>query len=254
MAAVEADRSDPNVDNNSDSEATTVQTPAIWVDDVVVDEGSSQAVFAVSRAAVSVVNMLPVTVDYETGPVSAASGEDFTSVRGSLTFFTGDVILTVRVPILNDVRHEGPESFLLILTRSTSAGIADDRGEATILDDDPAPSLSIEDISVAEGHKGTTSVTMTASLSASSGLTTTASFATADGSATASRDFTATGGLLSWAPGELTKTITVLVKGDNGREPDESFFVNLSSVSNAQLADGQGMVTIINDDGRVLGT
>src|SRR5207249_4208197 len=33
-------------------------------------------------------------------------------------------------------------------------------------------------------------------------------------------------------------------------EPDETFFVNLSSPANATIADGQGQGTIVNDDGQ----
>jgi chitinase len=55
---------------------------------------------------------------------------------------------------------------------------------------------------------------------------------------------------LTFAPGETSKTITVLVDGDRREEADEFFFVILSSPSNATLADSQGVGTIQNDDGR----
>ena len=41
---------------------------------------------------------------------------------------------------------------------------------------------------------------------------------------------------------------TVLVNGDTRGEPDETFFVRLSSPTNATVADGQGVGTIRNDD------
>lgn len=56
-------------------------------------------------------------------------------------------------------------------------------------------------------------------------------------------------GMLIIAPGETTKTIMVSVKGDKTKEADEAFFVNLSGATNAQIADGRGQGTILNDDG-----
>ena len=43
------------------------------------------------------------------------------------------------------------------------------------------------------------------------------------------------------------------VNGDSGMEPDESFFVNVTNVSGANVSDGQGVGTILNDDSCGLG-
>jgi hypothetical protein len=43
-------------------------------------------------------------------------------------------------------------------------------------------------------------------------------------------------------------TITVQVKGDKKRESNESFFLNLTGALNADILDGQGLGTILNDD------
>ena len=53
---------------------------------------------------------------------------------------------------------------------------------------------------------------------------------------------------MTFAAGELAKTVTVLVNGDTAAEPNETFYVNLSSPSGGTLADGQGVGTIVNDD------
>ena len=58
----------------------------------------------------------------------------------------------------------------------------------------------------------------------------------------------ATSGTLTFAAGTTTGTITVPVNGDTTVEPDETFFVNLSSPTNATIGDGQGLGTILNDD------
>src|SRR5262249_4772982 len=114
--------------------------------------------------------------------------------------------------------------------------------------DDLPPSLSINDVTQPEGNSGTTSFVFTVSLSQASGKTVTVNYATADGTATAGSDYTAASGTLSFAPGDLSKTVTVLVNGDTAVEPDETFFVKLTNLTNATIAVGQGTGTILNDD------
>ena len=112
------------------------------------------------------------------------------------------------------------------------------------------PALSINDVAVTEGNAGTVSATFTVALSAASSGTVTVKWATANGTATRPSDDYGRGlGTLTFAPGELAKTVTVVVKGDTVREPNETFFVNLSSPVGATLADRQGKGTITNDDG-----
>ena len=111
------------------------------------------------------------------------------------------------------------------------------------------PGLAISDVSKFEGKHGTTAFTFTVTLSYASANTVTVYYATVDGSAkTSNRDYTAASGTLTFNPGEISKTITVFVKGDTKVESDETFFVNLSSPTNATLADYQGLGTILNDD------
>src|SRR2546421_10811394 len=109
----------------------------------------------------------------------------------------------------------------------------------------PVP-LSINDVSIAEGDSGTTNAVFTVTLSAASGLPVKVDFATGDGTATAPSDYTAISTTtLTFNPGELTRTITVLVNGDQKFEPDETFLVNLSNAVNATISRNQGVGTIL---------
>jgi hypothetical protein len=117
----------------------------------------------------------------------------------------------------------------------------------------PIPSLSINDVSVNEGQIGTTNAVFTVTISAASTQTVTVNFSTANGTATAGSDYVAQSGVLTFTPGQTSKTITVLVNGDTVVEPNETFFVNLTSATNATIADSQGMGTIVNDDTERLG-
>ena len=64
----------------------------------------------------------------------------------------------------------------------------------------------------------------------------------------AGSDYLATAGTLVFAPGETTKFIPVAVLGDTTFEPDEVFYVQLSSPVQAAIDVGQGKCTILNDD------
>jgi hypothetical protein len=92
-------------------------------------------------------------------------------------------------------------------------------------------------------------------LSAASASTVTVNFATADGTATtASGDYVPASGALTFAPGETSKSVAVTVNGDTTVEPNETFYVNLTSPTNATIAVAQGTGTILNDDGVPLPT
>ena len=115
-----------------------------------------------------------------------------------------------------------------------------------------AVTLSINNVTQAEGNSGTTPFTFTVTLSRASTSTVTVNYATANGTATAGGDYVAEVGTLTFAPGQTSKTLTVNVIGDTNQEANETFFVNLSSPVGATLLDGQGLGTILNDDGPVL--
>jgi len=121
------------------------------------------------------------------------------------------------------------------------------------------PSLRIGDSSVTEGNTGTRAATFTVTLSVPSTETITIAYATADGSGTAGSDYQATSGTLTFAPGETSRTITVLVNGDRvgevngdpGANPWESFVVILSDPTNAVIDDASGRCDIYDDEPRL---
>jgi hypothetical protein len=115
----------------------------------------------------------------------------------------------------------------------------------------PPPSVTIGDRTVAERNTGTTAASFTVTLSAASSQPITVAYATGNGTAGAGSDYQAASGTLTFAPGETTKTITVPIIGDRSGEPNETFVVNLSSPTNAVIADGQGVGTIVDDEPRI---
>src|SRR5439155_63365 len=102
-----------------------------------------------------------------------------------------------------------------------------------------------------ERNSGSTDAVFTVNLSAASTQPVTVDFAIANGSATAGSDYQAVSGTLTFAPGETSKTITVLVNGDRLAETNETFVVNLSSPTNGLIVDGQGVGTILDNEPRI---
>jgi len=109
--------------------------------------------------------------------------------------------------------------------------------------------ISIGDVTITEGNAGTKVATFTVTR-ASGTAAFDVNFATADGTATAGSDYIAQPtGTLSFAAGDLSKTISVTINGDTTVEPDETFFVNLSGATNGgAIVKSQGLGTITDDD------
>jgi hypothetical protein len=112
-----------------------------------------------------------------------------------------------------------------------------------------SPTLSIDDVTAAEGNSGITDFVFTVTRSHTLNAVS-VQVDTADGLAIAGSDYTSISGLVLNFPagGAATATVTVQVQGDTIVEPDETFFVNLSNPTGATIADGQGVGTIQNDD------
>ena len=114
------------------------------------------------------------------------------------------------------------------------------------------PLVVVSDADVTEGNAGETTATFTLQLLTAGVTPVTVSFATHDGSATeADADYVPSAGSVVFAPGELTKSIAVQVRGDTWREHDETFSVVISEVRGGVVGKAFGTGTIRNDDERV---
>jgi Calx-beta domain len=189
-----------------------------------------------------------VTVQYATADGTATAGSDYQSISNTLTFGPGEISKSVTIAISGDTAVEPNEIFFVNLSGASGATISDGQGVGTIVNDD-LPALSINSIFLAEGNSGYVNAVFTVSLAQTSPLTVTVNYATASGTAKNGSDYLPQSGSLTFNPGETNKTITVKIKSDTTVEPDETIFVNLTAPFNATLAVGQGVGTILNDDG-----
>jgi predicted 3-demethylubiquinone-9 3-methyltransferase (glyoxalase superfamily) len=131
-------------------------------------------------------------------------------------------------------------------------GVQSGNGQATITYTPPpplSPALSVSDAPpVPEGNSGTSQAEFTVRLSESSTQQVTVDYETADGTAAQPDDYKRTQDTLTFEANETTEAVTVPVSGDTADEPDESFKVLLSNPQNADIADGEGSATIVDDD------
>ncbi|MEB3190360.1 MAG: glycosyl hydrolase family 18 protein [Snowella sp.] len=116
------------------------------------------------------------------------------------------------------------------------------------------PTLSVNDVQITEGDTGTKTALFTVSLNTASTNPVTVAYATQNGTALSGSDYTATSGTLTFAAGETTKTIAVSITGDTLYENNEAFSLNLTNPSQATIAKGQGVGTIVNNDAAPLPT
>lgn len=238
---------------------TVVDTPAAGVTAAFTASGTSTPESGTVNVPVRLTSpegalACAVTFTYTVTPGSATAGADYTppAQPWTGTFAAGSAngaTLNLPVAIVPDALHEGAETFSLQLTAVTGGDVgATSTFTVTIQNDDPAPVVSVNDVSVPEGQTGTTNAVFTLSLSAQSGLDATVSYATADGTASAPTDYAAVSGLATILAGTTSRTVSVPVAGDTAYEPAETFVLNLSNPTGATIGDGSGLGTIVNDD------
>jgi autotransporter-associated beta strand protein len=218
-------------------------TPVVTASPLVAWEGSDAAfLFRMSTLMTT-----PVTFRATTSPGTASSPTDFPAKDELVTIHPGQLqgFLTMKLPY--DAAVEGTETFTLTLSEPTGATIGTPVVTASILDNnDPLPdpalaSVTISNVSLAEGNAGTAMARFTVSLPSAATNAVAVRWSTADASALAPSDYVAASGTLTFAPGETSKTIEVMVNGDTLHEIDETFTV--------VLANGRvGTARITNDD------
>jgi len=224
--------------------------PTLTISDPTVVEGDSGSVTAQFILTLDAPSNETITVDYTTNDGTATAGDDYTAASGTVTFDPNDTSETVSITVLGDTADEADETFTVDLSNAQDVTLAETQGTGTIQDDDPLPTLSITDATVAEGDSNSQTVDLTVTLTGDTNRTVSVNYATANGTASAGSDYTAVSDTLIFTPGgALTQTISVTVIGDEESEPDETFVVNLSGAGNATLTDSQGQITITDDDG-----
>lgn len=102
-----------------------------------LDEGADDTARAIFDVTLNRAADEAVTVDYATVAGTAAEGDDFQPVSGTLAFTAGETRKTVEVPIVGDVCHEDDETLGLALSNPQGAALFQAVATTELINDDP---------------------------------------------------------------------------------------------------------------------
>ncbi len=149
-----------------------------------------------------------------------------------------------------DLIAELDETFRVVLSSPSNAVLANPQGVGTITDDEGLPVIDIDEPSIVEGQSGTSSISFGVILSHPSALApVTVDWTTTPGTAAAGSDYVAASGTVTFAPMDVSETVSIVLNGDGTFEGDETFALDLSNAPvDVPIGDLQGVATIVNDD------
>ena len=235
--------------------------PSISIQDLTAGEGEGfvDVVVRLSEAATGAVSVKYATADW------IARGDrdtnyDYRITSGTLTFAAGETSKSVRILLNGSARGENdgaydqqPERFKLVLSDPSNATLAGE-GYAwiTLISNDTLrdnPELHVRDLVVDEAAgQARFTVTLGRLDGQAANNPVTVRYATVDGSAQAGSDYTATGGMLTFQPGESVKTVSVPLLNDGVAEADEQFSLVLSDPTTGVIVRGRADGTIGAND------
>ena len=187
------------------------------------------------------------------------AGLRLTAVRAALQVTGGKVVAVKRAVagenrrVTVQVRPAGVDDVIIALPATTDCAAAgaictqDGRKLSTALSAtvQGPPALSVAD---ARANEADEAIAFTVSLSRAASGEVTVDYATRDGSAKAGEDYTFTRGTLSFAVGDLEKTVSVPLLDDAIDEGEETFTLKLMNARGAAIGDGEATGTIENSD------
>ena len=247
-----------------------------------VNEGAGQIIIEIDPIASEITEPLEVEISTISGSAISTDftnsdvGVDFSAINNLVTTVDPDDpnTLVFSINLTEDEIVEPDENFQFQVTaRDRSLN-----GTATvvIIDNDDIeepeselevegllPSIAIDSVEQLKEDSGNTDFEFSISLSEPSEETITVDYLTVDGTAESANrfeslelvdaaDYIPSAGTLEFAPGETEKTIVVEVVADTeplaNETESETFFVNLSNASNANIDQVIGTGTILNND------
>jgi hypothetical protein len=243
------------------------------------------AVFRVSRTG-CLVGSLTVNLSFSgtatpsTTVGHVSPGADYVRLSSTVSISGNDDHRDIFVAPIDDSVDEPRQSVVVTVLAGTGYVVGQPlTAVVNLIDDDPAPVLTVVGRSFAEGNATSAArIVADVALSAPSELTVSVNWSSLTGFqpgqapgaffvSTATEgpqcgshfdtDFTTSGGGLLWAVGSpLTQTISLPICGAFASEPNETFFIALASPDNATLgssttgpsAPGVTICSILNDD------
>lgn len=191
---------------------------------------------------------------------NAADATDFTGgvlPGGSVTFNPGDTARTITIPINGDTALETNEAFSVTLAQPVSGAVfATATAFGTILNDDSAISIATLKANRTEGTGGLTPFTFALSAAGDTSTARTVTYVAAGATVpntvpAQTSDFPLAKypmGTVTFAPGEVSKTLTVNVKADTLGELNEAVTLTLFPWAGTTVGTASATGIILNDD------
>jgi uncharacterized delta-60 repeat protein len=233
------------------------------VTNYTVNENEGVALITVTRVGGSV---SPVSIDYTISDGSAKANQDYTPIRGTLTFAAGQTTNSFTIPIRNDNDAELEETINLVLfnpagfpgTVPVEQRLDPARATATlvIIDDDFAPGRISFTAPQFDVNEDSPYANVTIQRIGGNLGDVFIDFVTQDGTAKAGQDYVSTNGTLHWADKDSSsRTIRVPILNNSTVDSDKLFTILLQnpvvkgvSDTNAFGFQSTTTVRIVNDD------
>jgi hypothetical protein len=210
--------------------------PVISVADVRVNEGDAasstvQVPVVLSGKSLVTTSLIWQTIDdhQNAGPIHA------------LTFAPGETQKFIPITYAGNMLPDPDRTITIGLYSPEHATLDNQTAKVTIVDDD-TQALSVDD-TTAEEESQTANFLVTMSRGVNAPVT--VHYATVDGTATAPLDYTATSGILTFAAGEIAKSVTVPVIRDEIADSGETFALRLSDAAGATIRKSTGTATLV---------
>ena len=174
---------------------------------------------------------------------------------GVLTFFAGETVKTITVPILQTTTYDGDRVFTIFLSSLTNGAMFGQYGSTTITvkDEQPEPVVVFGNLSVLEGS-GTSSVNVSMTLSNPAGFDITVRPSLTNGTARLFRDFNYAQNTTFTIPaGQTTAAFPVQILGNTTIETNKNFGIG-GTASRTECCNFTAIRTqpgtgiILNDD------
>jgi hypothetical protein len=217
-------------------------------------QGSVTLTVIKSGEASGTITVKYATGDFPAGPSTATGSQDYATSTGTLTFEPSETMKQFTVPILEDAVYEATETFFVTLSNPTGGAAvrAPSTAQVHISENDPPPTVQFSSSNY-NANEGAGAATLTITKAGATDVQSTVYYKTRDGTATAPSDYTFTGDDLTasviFEPSETSKEIQIPLANDGFMEPNETFEVFFTVMSNAtQGAPATATVTIVDDD------
>ena len=119
----------------SKEKIVTPDNPTMSISSIALFEGDATTIFSF-KVNLSHASDQTITVDYATSDGTAASGSDYISKTGTLTFKPQVTEGVIQVTVVGDTLKEADETFDVTLSKAVNATISTAVGTATIRNDD----------------------------------------------------------------------------------------------------------------------